>query len=149
MIRTMLPVLLLPLLALPANAEKVPSCIGATTYCAPLVACIPATGEVFRGVSLGHDSGPVRALSDAGVRCEGTWRRTLLGAGVAELTCSDGRSARSTFRWFERETGTAVGKGKFSTGDEAQFWAGNNLMRYFQEMPLGEMLRLSCKVLES
>jgi len=147
MIRTMLPVFVLLALVLPASADKVPNCRGETVYCAPLIVCIPATGEVFRGVSLGRRSGPVRAQSEAGVRCEGTWRRTLLGAGVAELTCTDGRSARSSFRYFEPETGTAVGKGKFSNGDEAQFWAGNNLMRYFQEMPPEEMLRLSCKAL--
>ena len=147
MIRAMLPVLVLQILALPALAEKVPTCIGAKTYCAPLVACIPATGEVFRGVSLGHNSGPIRAQSEAGVRCEGTWHRTLLGTGLAEFTCTDGRSGKSSFRWFERETGTAVGTGTFSTGGKAQFWAGNNLERYFQEMPPEEMLRLSCQKL--
>ncbi len=149
MIRAMLPVLVLQILVSPACADKVPTCIGATTYCAPLVACIPATGEVLRGVSLGRNSGPIQAQSEAGVRCEGTWRRTLLGTGLAEFTCTDGRSGKSSFRWFERETGTAVGTGTFSTGDKAQFWAGNNLERYFREMPPEEMLRLSCKKLAS
>jgi hypothetical protein len=67
-----------------------------------------------------------------------------LGLGLAEFTCSDGRSGTSAFTWFEPESGTAVGSGRFSNGQIARFWAGNNLERYFREVSPGERQRMAC-----
>lgn len=114
------------------------------TVCVPLVVCVEATGEVLRGMALGQDEGPIFAASAAGVRCEGTWRRSLMGLGLAEFTCSDGRGGTSAFTWFEPDSGTAVGSGQFSSGEEARFWAGNNLERYFREVAPEERQRMAC-----
>ncbi|NHB75506.1 hypothetical protein [Rhodobacter calidifons] len=134
----------LALCAVPVGAEEVQFCDPATMNCSPLVVCIEATGEMMRGASFGLDAGPFFAQSRDGVLCEGSWRRGLFGVGLAEFTCSDGRSGQSAFTWFEPESGTAVGKGSFSTGEVARFWAGNNLERYFRKVAPEERQRMAC-----
>lgn len=123
---------------------EVPACDPATMNCSPLVVCVEATGEILRGASFGLEAGPFAAGSNEGVVCEGNWRRGLMGLGLAEFTCSDGRSGTSAFTWFEPESGTAVGSGQFSTGETARFWAGNNLERYFREIAPEERQRMAC-----
>jgi hypothetical protein len=140
MFRLVLPALAL-LAAGPAIAQ---TCDPARMNCSPLVACVEATGEIFRGASFGVDGGPFHAESQAGVRCDGTWRRTVMGLGLAEFLCSDGRSGRSAFTWFEPESGTAVGTGQFSTDEVARFWSGNNLERYFREVSPEDRQRMAC-----
>ncbi|MGR3514226.1 MAG: hypothetical protein ACU0GG_15810 [Paracoccaceae bacterium] len=120
------------------------TCDPARMNCSPLVACIEETGEYFRGASFGQDAGPFRADSVTGAVCTGTWQRTLLGIGIAEFTCDDGRLGSSVFNWFEPESGTAVGHGTFVDGAVARFWAGNNLERYFDEIDPEERQRMSC-----
>ncbi|MFN5998002.1 MAG: hypothetical protein ACK47Z_12945 [Paracoccaceae bacterium] len=112
--------------------------------CSPMVVCVEATGEILRGASFGVDSGSFAVESTTGVICEGNWRRSFMGLGLAEFSCSDGRSGRSAFTWFEPESGTAVGTGQFSTGEEARFWGGNNLERYFREIAPEERRRMAC-----
>ena len=124
---------------------EVAACDPATMTCTPLVVCVEATGEILRGASFGRDAGRLVAVSTAGVVCEGSWRRGLLGLGLAEFTCSDGRSGTSAFTWFEPESGTAVGSGRFADGMVAQFWAGNNLERYFREVAPEDRQRMACQ----
>ena len=116
--------------------------------CSPLVACVEETGEYFRGASFGQDAGPFRADSVTGAVCTGTWRRTLLGIGIAEFRCDDGRMGSSVFNWFEPESGTAVGYGTFVDGGVARFWAGNNLERYFREIDPEERQRMACNPID-
>jgi hypothetical protein len=141
-----IPVLALALAALPVGSAlgDVAACDPSTMACSPLVVCVEATGEILRGASFGVDAGPFAAASAAGVVCEGTWRRSFMGLGLAEFACSDGRSGTSAFTWFEPESGTAVGSGRFSKGEEARFWAGNNLERYFREIAPEERQRMAC-----
>jgi hypothetical protein len=120
-------------------------CDDPEAICVPLVACVEATGEILRGFAMGRDGGPLFAIANDGVVCEGSWRRTLLGLGVADFTCADGRSGTSTFTWFEKESGTAVGFGQFSDGEVATFWSGNNLERYFREVAPEERQRMACQ----
>ena len=127
-----------------AALAEVAECDPATMNCSPLVVCVEATGEIMRGASFGLDAGPFAAASTSGVICEGSWRRGFLGIGLAEFACSDGRSGTSAFTWFEPQSGTAVGSGRFSTGEEARFWAGNNLERYFREVAPEERQRMAC-----
>lgn len=127
-----------------AAFAEAPSCDPETMACSPLLVCIETTGEIMRGASFGEDSGPFRAQSLEGVVCEGNWRRSFMGIGLAEFTCSDGRSGKSTFTWFEPESGTAVGSGQFSNGEIARFWGGNNLERYFREVDPEERQRMAC-----
>lgn len=143
MIRTALPALVLVLSAT-AHAETPMACDPAAMDCSPLVVCVEATGEIMRGASFGRDGGPFHAQSSEGVLCEGAWRRTFMGLGLAEFTCSDGRTGQSAFTWFEPESGTAVGSGTFSNGEEARFWGGNNLERYFREVSPEERQRMAC-----
>jgi hypothetical protein len=131
-------------MAAPAWGE-VPACDPAVMNCSPLVVCIEATGEILRGASFGLDAGFFAAESSDGVLCEGSWRRSLMGLGLAEFTCSDGRSGTSAFTWFEPESGTAVGSGRFSNGEIARFWAGNNLERYFREVSPEDRQRMACE----
>jgi hypothetical protein len=145
MFRVSLPVAVVVGLCRSAIAEEVPVCDPSTMDCSPVVVCVEATGEVFRGASFGRDSGTFAALSVSGVVCKGTWRRTFMGLGLAEFTCADGRSGTSAYTWFEPETGTAVGSGRFSHGEEASFWAGNNLERYFRELAPGDRKRMACQ----
>ncbi|MEL7151204.1 MAG: hypothetical protein AAGK71_10740 [Pseudomonadota bacterium] len=130
-------------LAIPAATQAEP-CDPERMNCSPLVACIEETGEYFRGASFGYDAGPFRADSVSGAACTGTWRRTFLGIGIAEFTCSDGRMGSSVFNWFEPESGTAVGHGTFVDGTVARFWAGTNLERYFEEIDPLERERMAC-----
>lgn len=127
-----------------AALAEVAECDPATVNCSPLVVCVEATGEILRGASFGSSSGPFAAASTSGVICEGSWRRGFLGIGLADFACNDGRSGTSAFTWFEPESGTAVGSGRFSTGEEARFWAGNNLERYFREVAPEEKQRMAC-----
>ena len=133
---------LIALLPAAAGAE-LPVCDPGRMACSPLVACIEATGEIFRGASFGREAGALHARN-ATTTCTGNWRRTAVGLGVAEFTCTDGRRGRSLFTWFEPETGTAVGTGRFDTGEVARFWAGNNLARHFAEVDPAEAGRMSC-----
>ncbi|MGL4238426.1 MAG: hypothetical protein ACRCSW_20360 [Tabrizicola sp.] len=126
------------------QADQAPTCDPETMNCSPLVVCIEATGEIMRGASFGTDSGPFLVLSVNGTICEGTWRRSPIGLGLAEFTCSDGRSGKSAFTWFEPESGTAVGSGQFSDGTEGRFWSGNNLERYFREVSPEDRQRMAC-----
>jgi hypothetical protein len=143
MFRAVLPAFAL-LVAAPVAADDTPSCDPVTMNCSPLVACVEATGEILRGASFGGDSGPFHAEGSAGVLCTGTWRRGPLGLGLAEFTCSDGRSGKSLFTFFEPQSGTAVGTGHFSGGGEVRFWSGNNLERYFREVAPEERQRMAC-----
>lgn len=96
------PTLTIALLALFGGAALGDSapCDPSSLNCSPLVVCIEATGEILRGASFGKDAGPFMAESSAGVLCEGTWRRSLMGLGLAKFNCSDGRSGTSAFTWF-------------------------------------------------
>ncbi|MFN4193994.1 MAG: hypothetical protein ACK4FR_13765 [Tabrizicola sp.] len=143
MFRQLLPAFALSFATL-AGAEDARSCDPVTMDCSPLVACIEATGEILRGASFGVDGGPFHAENSAGVQCSGTWRRGPLGVGLAEFSCTDGRKGNSAFTWFEPESGTAVGTGRFSDGAEARFWAGNNLERYFRVVSPEERQRMAC-----
>jgi hypothetical protein len=143
MFRIVLPALAL-LAAAPAGAGGTEPCDPVTMNCSPLVVCIEATGEILRGASFGRDAGPFQAANSDGVLCDGTWRRGFMGLGLAAFTCSDGRSGTSAFTWFEPESGTAVGTGRFSDGTEARFWSGNNLEAYFREVAPAERERMAC-----
>jgi len=142
----MRPLLFSSLIALlpAAVAGETPACDPARMNCSPLVACIEATGEIFRGASFGREAGRFYAQSDA-TQCTGTWARAPGGLGVAEFTCTDGRSGGSIYPWFEYETGTAVGQGTFADGEVARFWSGNNLARYFAEVDPAEVQRMACQ----
>lgn len=140
----LLPVAVLQILPFSARAEEMPACDPAEMNCSPLVVCVEGTGEFLRGASFGQDSGPFWAESPEGVLCQGNWRRGPLGVGLAEFSCSDGRSGKSAFTWFEPESGTAVGTGRFSDGQEARFWGGNNLERYFREVAPEERQSMAC-----
>jgi hypothetical protein len=120
-------------------------CDPARMNCSNMVACIEETGEYFSGSTFGTDAGPFQATSITGTVCTGTWRRTILGIGVAEFTCDDGRAGSSVFTWFEPETGTAVGDGEFVDGMTARFWSGNNLEAYFREVDPTERDRMACQ----
>lgn len=130
-------------LAAPAYADTA-ICDPGTMNCSPLVACVEDTGEYFRGASFGQDAGPFQAESVTGAVCTGKWKRTMLGIGVAEFNCDDGRMGSSIFNWFEPESGTAVGHGTFLDGAVARFWAGNNLEKYFREIDPAERQRMAC-----
>jgi hypothetical protein len=136
----------LAMAVLPARIAlgQVPACDPASMACSPLVVCVEATGEILRGASFGTDAGPFAVASLTGTLCEGNWRRGFMGLGLAEFACNDGRSGASAFTWFEPESGTAVGSGRLSTGEEARFWAGNNLERYFREIAPEERQRMAC-----
>lgn len=134
-------------MAAPANAGP-RACHPERMNCSPMVACIEATGEMFSGASFGRDGGAFWARSMSGVLCEGVWRRTLLGVGLAEFACDDGRTGQSAFTWFEAETGTAVGNGGFDDGAVARFWSGTNLEGYFQQVDPGERARMGCRPAE-
>jgi hypothetical protein len=131
-------------LASGAALADMTDCDRAGAVCVPLVVCVEATGEILRGVAIGRDAGAILAMSDTGAVCEGTWRRSFMGLGLAEFACSDGRSGTSAFTWFEPESGTAVGSGRFSNGEAARFWSGNNLERYFREVAPDERQRMAC-----
>jgi hypothetical protein len=146
MFRLALPAFAVLICALPAHAQEPKTCDPTTMDCSPLTVCVEATGEVMKGASFGRDEGPFEVSSSDGAMCSGTWWRSVMGLGLAKFTCSDGRSGSSAFTWFEPETGTAVGSGKFSDGSVGKFWAGNNLDRYFREMPANEVQKLDCPV---
>lgn len=133
--------------ALESQADPL-NCDPARMNCSPLVACIEETGEVFRGSSFGIEEGPLAVETDLGVICSGNWKRNFIGIGLAEFTCSDGRGGQSAFTWFEPETGTAVGSGRFNDGTVVKFWSGNNLDRYFSEIDPAEAQRMACAVPE-
>lgn len=131
-----------------AGAGEAPRpCTLDNDWCVPLAGCIETTGEAFRGRSYGRNEGPVFATSSAGAQCKGTWRRTRLGVGIAEFACADGRAGRSVYTWFERQSGTAVGKGLLG-GVQVEFWSGHNLPAYFAGKDPDEVQRMSCTTAE-
>jgi len=112
--------------------------------CSTMVVCVDTTGEILGGSSFGTDAGPFSVTSDAGVVCEGQWRRTFSCIGLAQFTCNGARQGTSIFIWFEPESGTVVGTGRFDDGTQAHFWGGNNLERHFREVAPEDRARMAC-----
>jgi hypothetical protein len=118
-------------LAAGAEAANVEDCTLKGEPCTPFFACVPETGEVFNGRSFGATGGAMVARSDQGATCSGRWRRTIFGLATARLDCSDGRSARALFNYFDERSGTAAGIGNLSAGERVYFWGGHNISDYF------------------
>ena len=122
--------------ALPAHAQD-----GSGS---PFVACVEATGEIFRGFSMGVDAGPLAATSKTGTTCKGEWQRLDTGAGAATFTCNDGRWGTALYDWFDPDTGTAVGTGEMDNQNVVRFWSGYRLEDYFNQIDPAERARMTC-----
>lgn len=128
----------------PIAANALSTCNPDTQDCSRFAACVQDTAEVFHGVSFGRDAGPLEAETEAGVQCSGQWHRGPMGVGIAEFSCSDGRSGNALYTWIDPDTGTARGKGQFSDGTAVWFWAGNDLGRYFASADPDDLADVAC-----
>ena len=133
-------------LILPATQSfaEAPYCTNPADNCNKLVACIEATGEYFTGGASNGDEGTIYMESSSGAICQGTWWRTMFGMGQSDVSCDDGRSGQALFSWFEQDTGTVVGNGKFNNGELIRFWTGTNLNGYFEVHGEKERERMKC-----
>ncbi|WP_147111740.1 hypothetical protein [Tateyamaria sp. syn59] len=111
--------------ALPARADD--NCTLKNNYCVPFIGCTLDGQDFYVGRTFGRESGVLEARGLSGATCSGTWRRTALGIGRAEFSCSDGMSGRATYTYFDRSSGTAKGRGRTQGGDRLQFWAGHRI----------------------
>ncbi|MEO1306729.1 MAG: hypothetical protein AAFV38_02045 [Pseudomonadota bacterium] len=118
-------------------------CPADETYCQPIVACVPSTGESFRGFAVGLEEGKFFLQSGKSI-CGGLWQNGPDGTGAAIMNCEDDRNARATFEYFERETGTVVGKGEFDDGTVIEYWTGSNLAAYFERTDPADVQPISC-----
>lgn len=125
-------------------ATERPFCSSPSDECNRLVACIESTGEYFTGGASNGDEGVIWMKSSSGTECTGNWWRTMFGMGKSEVTCDDKRSGQALFSWFERDTGTVVGNGKFDSGELIRFWTGQNLNAYFAVHGEKERQRMKC-----
>ena len=129
--------IVLSILPIVANAQEGPAI--------PFVACVEETGEIFRGTAFGADAGPLNAVSENGVSCEGEWKRLPLGLGVASFTCDDGRTGTTIYHYFDTATGTAIGDGSLQDGSPTRFWSGYRLEDYFKTKDPSERERMACQ----
>lgn len=125
-----------------AGVAEVPACT--SQGCSSFAACVPDTRELIVGTSFGRDSGPIYAKSDSGTFCTGDWRRTVMGIGVAQFTCDDGRQGQAVYTWLDPDTGTATGTGRFNNGTLVRFWSGNDLARYFSSADPADLAVADC-----
>lgn len=123
---------------------EAPLCSNPADECNKLVACNESSGEYFQGGASNADEGVIFIRSSSGTECTGDWWRTLFGMGQAQITCDDGRQGQALFSWFERDTGTVVGNGKFDDGALIRFWTGTNLNGYFAIHGDKERPRMKC-----
>lgn len=131
----------------PVTAEAA-DCSDRDNQCTRVVGCIlGAQNELFIGEVYGVEAGLFEAVSSAGATCSGTFRRTQIGTAKVRTTCTDGRSGRATFFYYDKKTGTGRGKGRMSDGKQIVFWAGDNLMDYFKKEQAREFSELvSCGI---
>lgn len=138
MIRTLLPVLIF--LAVPAAAQTVPRvlegpCIAdeGPHSCVKNLACIGDEGRWFEGRAFGWGSGVLVGRTSDGVVCEGTWEIEPSGYGRTEVACEDGTSAEVVSEYQDYETGTSIGRGITSSGEEIRSFSGENVVEYLTE----------------
>ncbi|WP_299147302.1 hypothetical protein [uncultured Tateyamaria sp.] len=112
----------------PVQADT--TCTLNDNFCVPFVGCTQDGQNFFTGRTFGRESGPLTATGADGTACRGMWRRTFLGAGVAKFECSDGNTGRARYTYFERSSGTALGRGRTKAGDRLTFLAGHNIGTY-------------------
>lgn len=124
-------IILLGCMALFSTTALADNCTLANGYCVPVIGCIEDTSEYFEGRTFGKSEGTFSTDSSVAVTCFGNWGRTMLGMGSAEFQCDDGRTGKAMFYYLEKETGTALGKGITSAGENLRFWAGHNLPAFF------------------
>ena len=116
--------------ALISTSSHAEPCQLSKNYCVPFVGCFESGDGFFHGMSFGKREGPIFAVSEQGVRCEGRWWRNALGAGKARFTCEDGVSGRATYTYFHKSSGTAKGRGRTNSGERLRFWAGHRYLAY-------------------
>ena len=105
--------------------------------CSRVLACVGEDGLWFDGRSDGWNEGTVSGRLSDGTACAGRWRYGLLGfTAKVEFRCEDGRSGRARFTAQDPETGTGIGGGVTSEGDDVRIWGGHNVLRFLT--PEGE-----------
>jgi len=151
MIRFALPALLASLLAAapaPAGAGgALPACdtTDDAANCVRLLACIGGGGRWFSGRAVGRGSGTLAGETDDGVICQGRWtERNALGLGQANVACDDGMTVTVFFYYQDAHTGTAIGRGRASTGATVQSWSGLHVLDYLSERTGRPMPHLPC-----
>jgi hypothetical protein len=120
----------------PAQAQTIGTCItrpGEPDNCAPLVACVEATGVYFMGRAVGHNAGTLAGELSNGAFCTGEWvSRNWLGTGQADFTCDDGQWGRAYFTYLHMPTGTATGRGLTNRGQSLRVWAGHEIRAFLR-----------------
>ncbi len=128
------------------------NCTKPTNQCTRVIGCVlGAPNELFFGEVHGVQSGRFAAKTNFDVTCTGTFKRTVFGTARVKASCDDGRTARATFAYYHKQTGTGRGKGKMSDGNEVVFWAGNRMASYFmnvQESRFNELINCAKEALE-
>lgn len=99
--------------------------------CAPLVACLGGTGIYFTGRAIGWNTGTHAWRSSAGFSCYGEWSVTgSLGLGEATIECDNGLTGAAYFFSRDPQTGTGIGLGRLSSGQEFHLWTGHNVKQF-------------------
>ncbi len=113
-----------------ASVAVAQSCTLENDYCVPFVGCTENGQNYYFGNTFGKREGPVFAISADGVKCEGKWWRTSIGAGKATFSCEDGTRGRSTYTYMDGPSGTILGRGRLKGGDRLRFWSGHKILPY-------------------
>ncbi len=113
--------------------------------CNRVVACVGDQGRWFNGRAFGRGSGTLSGTMSDGVTCSGLWQsRNFLGVGQADVTCGDGQKGRVFFTYQDPESGTAVGSGLTTDGQDIKIWSGNNVLAYLRAQTGEPVASLPC-----
>lgn len=105
---------------------------GNRASCAPIVACV---GENlwFSGRATGWNSGTLVGFLSDGSTCSGNWMsKNFFGLGQADVTCSNGLSARVFFTYQDGVTGTTTGTGLTTDMRRIRAWSGHNIRQFLR-----------------
>lgn len=99
--------------------------------CSRFLACVGDDGLWIDGRADGWNEGTLEAVASDGTRCTGTWRYTWLGLRArSDIACEGGRTATVRFTAQDSYTGTGIGRGVTSEGEEIRVWSGKNVLEF-------------------
>lgn len=99
--------------------------------CVRVLACIGDEGLWFDGQSRGWNQGTVAGAISDGHTCTGTWNSDgPFGAGVGQMTCSDGAEVGVLYTTQDGRTGTVIGQGSDTLGRNIRVWSGLNVLEF-------------------
>ncbi|PSL17413.1 hypothetical protein [Shimia abyssi] len=77
--------------------------------------------ELFIGEVLGVGHGRFEVESSQGATCQGSFKRALFGTAKVKATCRDGRKARATFGYYQKQPALGAARAECQSEKKSSF----------------------------